>query len=126
MTKDGIDVLLKNNAAYAAVKTAMEMIDANRVLMAERSQQGKETFEIGIGINTGSTIMGNVGSENRMDYTVIGDSVNLAARLQGIAKGKEIVIGEQTYKQTAGRFPVQKKIRVKLKNKSEPVICYKI
>ena len=102
------------------------MQDATEELMKARAEQDKETFEIGIGINTGSAIVGNVRSENRMDYTVIGDSVNVAARLEQIAKGGEIIIGEETYDQTQGRFRMQKKGKLRVKNKTEPVMCYNI
>ena len=94
--------------------------------MKLRAKQGKETFEIGIGINTGSAIVGNVGSENRMDYTVIGDTVNVAARLEQIAKGGEIIIGEETYRQTQNRFHMQEKGKLSVKNKTEPVISYNV
>jgi adenylate cyclase len=59
-----------------------------------------------------------------MDYTAIGDCVNIAARLQQIAKGSEILIGEETYFQTKGRFPLREKGTIKVKNKNEPVKCY--
>ncbi|MEE8415871.1 MAG: adenylate/guanylate cyclase domain-containing protein, partial [Desulfobacterales bacterium] len=110
-----------SSAPYDAVKTAIETQDASENLMNLRRKQDKETFEIGIGINTGSAIVGNVGSENRMDYTVIGDSVNVAGRLQQMAKGGEIVIGEQTYAQIKDRFHIEKKLKIKVKNKTEPV-----
>ncbi len=115
-----------SSAPYDAVKTALETQDASEDLMNLRRKQDKETFKIGIGINTGSAIVGNVGSENRMDYTVIGDTVNVAGRLQQMAKGGEIVIGEQTYAQIKGRFHIEKKLKIKVKNKTEPVICYKV
>ena len=99
-----------NSASCDAVKAAIEMQAATEDLMKARSKEGKETFEIGIGINTGSAIVGNVGSENRMDYTVIGNSVNIAAKFEQMAKGGEIFIGEQTYLQTQGRFHIQKKV----------------
>ncbi|MBW2006334.1 MAG: adenylate/guanylate cyclase domain-containing protein [Deltaproteobacteria bacterium] len=116
----------ENSASHGAIKAAIEMQDAAEELMKVRAKQDKETFEIGIGINTGSAIVGNLGSENRMDYTAIGDSVNVAARLEQIAKGGEIIIGEQTYDQTQGRFHIQKKVKLRLKNKTEPVICYEV
>jgi len=115
-----------SSAPYDAVKTAIEMQDASEDLMNLRRKQDKETFEIGIGINTGSAIVGNVGSENRMDYTVIGDSVNVAARLQQMAKGGEIIIGEQTYRQIQDRFRAEKKGEISVKNKTEPVMCYEV
>jgi len=105
-----------SSAPYDAVKTAIEMQDASEDLMNLRRKQDKETFEIGIGINTGSAIVGNVGSENRMDYTVIGDTVNVAGRLQQMAKGGEIVIGEQTYAQIKDRIRIEKKLEIKVKN----------
>ncbi len=91
-----------------------------------RNEQDKETFEIGVGIHTGSAIVGNVGSDNRMDYTVIGDTVNGAGRLQQMAKGGEIIIGELTYSQTQGLFSIQKRGEVRVKNKTEPVMCYDV
>ena len=116
----------ENNAAYYAVKTAIEMQDATEALMKIRDKQKKDAFEIGIGINTGNCIVGNVGAEKRMDYTVIGDSVNIAARLQQMAKGGEIIIGEKTYHQFQGRFRAEEKGEIFVKNKTEPVICYNV
>jgi len=113
-------------APQDAVKAAIEMQNSTEDLMDLRSKKGYEAFEIGVGINTGSAIVGNVGSKNRMDYTVIGDTVNVAGRLQQMAKGGEIIVGEQTYTQIKGRFRVEKKYKIKVKNKTEPVICYKM
>ncbi|MFC1819537.1 adenylate/guanylate cyclase domain-containing protein [Thermodesulfobacteriota bacterium] len=119
-------ISLENDARLNAVKAAIEMQDATEELMKIRAKRGKETFEIGIGINTGNAIVGNVGSENRMDYTVIGDSVNVAAKLQHEAKGGEIIIGEKTYRQTKGHFCIQKKSKIYLKNKIQPVLFYNL
>jgi adenylate cyclase len=109
-----------------AIKAAIEMQDAAEELMRKRAGQNKETFEIGIGINTGIVILGNVGSENRMDYTAIGDSVNVASRLEQIARGGEIIIGEQTHHQAHGRFRTRKRGEIQVKNKIKPVVCYKV
>jgi adenylate cyclase len=107
-----------------AVRTALEMQAATARLMKLRARQGKEIFQIGIGINTGNGVIGNVGSKNRMDYTVIGDCVNTAARLQQAAKGGEVIIGEETYQRLRGNFEVRKKGKIKLKNKAKPILCY--
>ncbi len=115
-----------SRAPYDATKTAIEMQDANEDLMNLRRKQNKETFEIGIGINTGSAIVGNVGADNRMDYTVIGDTVNVAGRLQQMAKGGKIIIGNLTYSQTQGLFSIQKRGEVRVKNKIDPVMCYEV
>ena len=116
----------KHNNSYNAIHAAIEMQHATKELMKERVKENKDTFEIGIGINTGSAIVGNLGSENRMDYTAIGNSVNIAAKLQQIAKGGTIVIGEQTYSQIKGNFQIEKKMKLRLKNKTKPVICYEV
>jgi adenylate cyclase len=112
------------SAPHDAVKTAIEMQDAIENLMKVRAKEDKQVFEIGIGINTGSAIVGNVGSENRMDHTVIGDSVNIAARIQQAARGGEIIIGELTYRQTIGLFRIRKKGELQFKNKTGLVKCY--
>jgi len=113
-------------APYDAIQSAIEMQNAIKELMKLRDKEGKERFEIGIGINTGKAIVGNVGSKNRMDYTVIGDTVNIAARLEQMTKGGEVVIGEKTHLQTQGHFRVQKKGEILVKNRTEPVLCYNV
>ena len=114
----------ENSAPHDAIQAAIEMQDATENLMKVKTEQDKETFEVGIGINTGSAIVGNVGSENRMDYTVIGDTVNVAARLEQIAKGGEILIGDKTYLQTKDQFPIRERGTIVVKNKTEPISCY--
>jgi adenylate cyclase len=116
----------ENSGAYDAVETSIEIQNATKELMKIRSENGKETFEIGIGINTGNAIIGSVGSENRMDYTVIGDCVNIASKLEQTAKGGEIIIGEETYSQIQNSFRVEKGKEVRVANKAEPIICYHI
>ncbi len=114
------------NIAESAIKTAIEMQEATEEMMGKRKQLDQETFEVGIGINTGAAIIGNIGSANRMDYTVIGDCVNVAARLEQMAKGGEIIIGEQTYLQNNGNFTFESRGEVFVKNKLEPVVCYNV
>ena len=109
-----------------ALKAAIEMQNATEGLMKTRADENKKTFGIGIGINTGNAIFGNVGSENQMSFTVIGDCVNVASRLEELAKGGEIIIGEKTFLQTQGNFHMQEKRKIFVKNKAEPVVCYKV
>jgi adenylate cyclase len=109
-----------------AIHAALQMQAATKELMTRRAEQKQETFEIGIGINTGNAIIGNVGSQNRMDYTVIGDCVNVAARFEEMAKGGQIIIGEQTYQQTHGHFRVEVKGVARLKHKTEPIAFYEV
>ncbi|MBT8491194.1 MAG: adenylate/guanylate cyclase domain-containing protein [Deltaproteobacteria bacterium] len=116
----------EDGGAYDAVKTSLEIQKATEELMSFRSENGKETFEIGIGINTGNAIIGSVGSENRMDYTVIGDCVNIASKLEQTAKGGEIIVGEETYLKILNSFRVEKGEGVRVANKTEPIICYLI
>jgi len=115
-----------NSGPNDAIKAAIEMQHATKDLMKARAKEGKETFGIGIGISTGKAILGNVGSENRISYTVIGNSVNVAAKLEHMSKEGEIIIGEKTYQQTKDHFRIQKKIHVNVKNKTEPITCYKL
>jgi adenylate cyclase len=109
-----------------AIKTALKMQDATRKLMVLRAQRRKAVFQIGIGINTGEAVLGSVGSKNRMDYTVIGDCVNVAGRLQQLAKGGQIVLGEETYLKSRGPFHMKRRSTIKLKNKAESIKCYEV
>lgn len=111
---------------YNAINTALELQNATETLMKKRGQEDKETFEIGIGVNTGDAVIGNVGSENRKNYTVIGDSVNVAGRLQQLAEGGEIIIGEKTYDLTKDQFNYLEMNPIKVKNRIKPVTCYKL
>ena len=119
-------IAAESSAPADAVTAAIEMQVAAKELMQQRSRQNLPVFEVGIGINSGSAIVGNVGSQNRMDYTVIGDCVNVAARLEEMAKGGEIVTGEETYRRAKDRFRFDRKGQARLKNKSEPVAFYHV
>jgi len=85
--------------ALQAVLSGFEMIDAVKVFNEKQIKLGKPEFHIGIGINYGTVTVGNIGSERKMDYTVIGDMVNLASRMEGLTKTyhSELLISETLY-----------------------------
>lgn len=114
------------NGAPDAVNAALEMQAAVAELSGERSEKGKETFSIGIGINTGTAFVGNIGYEGRMDYTVIGDCVNVASSLQQATQGGQIFIGEATARYVGTDYPIQKKDDLYIKNRTESVGCYEV
>jgi len=112
--------------AYLATKTATEIERAADELIKELEDKGLPRIDVGIGINTGTCIVGNMGSETRFDYSVIGDAVNLAARLEGQTRnydGVRVLLGEETYKSCPnGKFSEVDSIKVK--GKSEQVRIY--
>ncbi|OIQ03761.1 MAG: hypothetical protein AUK36_01575 [Zetaproteobacteria bacterium CG2_30_59_37] len=116
----------KTAAPLAAVRTGIEMQQYLGKLMQERNARGLPVFQVGIGINTGSVVVGNVGAKNRMDYTVIGDTVNVAARLEQMAEGQEVIVGEQTHAYTKHAILMREKGSIKVKNRDEPVKCYEV
>lgn len=110
------------------LRTAIAMMNALSNWNAERVAQGKETVRIGIGLNTDSVVSGNIGSPKRMDFTLIGDGVNLAARLESACKqyAASILISENTYRKLMGTYRIREIDRVVVKGKSEPVGVYEV
>ncbi|HYU64834.1 MAG TPA: adenylate/guanylate cyclase domain-containing protein, partial [Candidatus Paceibacterota bacterium] len=92
--------LPNSNHERDGLVSALEMIEALEAFNKQNARLGNPVINVGIGLNSGEVTVGNMGSEKRFDYTVIGDSVNLASRLEGLTKvyGVNIIIGESTYK----------------------------
>jgi len=114
----------KERSTLDAVRAAVDMRRATEELMQKRKEQGLQVFNIGVGLNTGEVISGTIGSENRKDFTVIGDTVNVASRLQGLAKANQIVVSEETHRRCKDYFSTQKLGSLQLKNRQAPVTCY--
>jgi adenylate cyclase len=113
--------------AERAVKTALEMQAELKLLNQELSAEGLPNINIGIGINTGEALVGNMGSEQRFDYSVIGDDVNLASRLESSSKelNAVLVIGEKTVAQ-APSFQYKSLGTIRVKGKTEDIKVYTI
>lgn len=109
-----------------AVKTAIDMQAAMDELNERWKSEERKTFLIGIGVTTGEVLYGNVGSEQRMELTVIGDAVNLASRLAAAAKGGEILISGFTRAALDDGAAAEKISPLKVKGKAEPVEVYRI
>jgi adenylate cyclase len=111
-----------------AVRTAIDMLKALEEFNRERTCPAKEPIRIGIGINTDEVLSGNIGSLKRMDYTVIGDGVNLASRLESANKayGTNILMSEFTYKGLKNSYICREIDMVLVKGKTAPVSVYQV
>ena len=104
------------------------MIKSLHAWNAQRASRDQLPVNIGIGINTDNVVSGNIGSPKRMDFTVIGDGVNLAARLESACKeyGAQILVSESTYKSLKGTYRTREIDFVVVKGKTQPVSIYEI
>jgi adenylate cyclase len=109
-----------------AVQAALEMQAAVADLNAARRDADLAPLHIGIGINSGEAIVGNIGTEERMEYTVIGDMVNVAQRLQTEAAGGDIVISDKVLAHIQGHLTVRQTIETRLKGRRQPVRAHRI
>ena len=111
-----------------AVRAAIRMMTDLKTFNEKRANEGKMAIDHGMGINTDSIVSGNIGSPKRMDYTVIGDGVNLAARIESACKqyGAHILISEFTYKAVKATYRTRQVDYVIVKGKTEPVGVYEV
>jgi adenylate cyclase len=109
-----------------AIRTALAMQEGIAGLNERRAQQGKEPIAVGIGVSAGEAVAGTVGTEDRMEYTVIGDSVNLAARLESNAKPHQILISHRTYERVRDLVDARPLGRIRVKGKEEEVEVYEV
>ncbi len=116
------------NHAQNAVKCAYAMLQKVEKLHKKWYREGKPEIEIGIGINTGEVFVGNIGSENRMEYTVIGDTVNLASRLESYNKmyKTKMLISASTYKAVKDIADIIKIPEVQIRGKANKIDIYEV
>ncbi len=114
--------------AEIACSSSLEMIEKLRELQEKWKKEGIPSFDIGIGLNSGNAIVGNMGSKSRFDYTAMGDNVNIASRMEGLNKmyGTNIIITEHTYKIVKDKFETRKLDAVRVKGKKKPILIYEL
>jgi len=118
----------KGNDALNAINATIEMRRALLEFNKGRGSAKKPIIKIGCGLNTGPVLAGQIGSEDRLDYTVIGDAVNLASRIESLNKpfGTDILISQDTYNIVKGEFDCEPMQKIKVKGKSQPQQIYAV
>jgi adenylate cyclase len=112
--------------AAQAVRAAIAMRAASEELSDKRRREGKLPITVGIGVSAGEAVAGTMGTEDRMEYTVVGDSVNLAARLEAEAQPGQILLSGPTHDRVRDVVRARSLGLVKLKGKEEPVEAYEV
>ncbi|MBI4179365.1 HAMP domain-containing protein [bacterium] len=112
--------------AVRAVRAGIKKREALKALNVERLARAEFEIRVGMGVNTGRVVAGNMGSENRRNYTVIGAACNLAARLCSNAAAGQILISESTYQEVKDVIPTRKLDPIRVKNVAEPVQIYEV
>ena len=111
-----------------AVRTALSMLKDLEKFNDEISREGVPAFGMGLGINTDTVVVGNMGSSHRFDYTCLGDGVNLASRLEGQSKpyGVKIILGPKTAEYVMDEYPLIELDLIAVKGKKDPVKIYTV
>ncbi|MFC2061637.1 CHASE2 domain-containing protein [Elusimicrobiota bacterium] len=116
----------QKNHAELAMRAAIEMQEKLTELQEQWEKEGKKKIYVGMGLNTGDVVVGNMGSDQFADYTVIGDNVNLSARLEEIAGKGQILITEATYQEVKDIIEVKKLEPLKVKGREKAVQVYEV
>ncbi len=122
----GVPLQTAEEDAIQAVSCALEIQELVASPNRKFFKGEASNLKIGIGMHTGPLVAGNLGSSRRMNYTVIGDTVNLAARLEGVAGPGEVIITETTKRLIEGYFEIEKRKPVRVKGKSQPIQIYNV
>jgi class 3 adenylate cyclase len=115
-----------DDGPYRAVACAIAMQKSLQAFNQETIRDGEPPIEMGIGIETGPVIMGNFGSETRMKYSVIGETVNIASRLESHTTGDQVVIGEKTYNLVKDLVVTDRPVSVMMKGIRKPIVSYSV
>ena len=110
---------------YRAVLTGLEMVESSESMLAKLDKSVYGNVGFGVGINCGDAVVGNIGTDFRMEYTAIGDTVNTASRLEGQAKKGEVICSAAVYERVKDRIEFEYLGERQLKGKSAPVPIYK-
>ncbi len=111
-----------------SVRAGVDMLRALKDFNRRQVEKGREAIDIGIGISTDDVLVGNIGSMKRMDYTVIGDGVNLASRLEGANKfyRTHLLLSEYTFREVRAKFHWREIDRIRVKGKTKPVAVFEV
>jgi len=120
--------LIQPNHAEMACNTSLDMIEKLSELREKWAKEKFPEINIGIGLNSGHAVIGNMGSYERFDYTAMGDTINLGSRLEGLTKayGVQIIVSESTKKAVKSKFIFRKLDLVKVKGKNKPITIYEL
>jgi adenylate cyclase len=115
-----------DDAPFKAVACALAMLQALEEFNRTRAAENQAPIRIGVGINTGNVITGAIGSTRALQYTAIGDAMNVASRLVNVAGSGEIIVSENTYRHVVGRVEATALPPVKVKGKAEELKVFRV